>query len=330
MDATPPSRPASWPRLTPEFLAQRIVGLTRGARLTVLGLGPDGIGDILDEIPERSRGALLVAGEGLSTAAILDRVLDDLADLALAGWPPDDPGTSVPGTNPDPWRKAAAKCVRAERAPRFRRMARDLEFTRLLRAVEPAGPILVWEVDPASGARAAPVIEAVEWCARHGAANVATLSVPPPPAAPYDRILYGAVELARPPRAAGARFIAPATGAHHASAAEQCVAAALARDADLAGLFLCNAPVPVGPWGARPRVDLLCPAHRIVVELDGPEHRAEPKFGDDRHRDFTLLMAGYLVLRLTNAQIAADLPLAIEKIRAVVDLRRRPRGETIR
>ncbi len=49
---------------------------------------------------------------------------------------------------------------------------------------------------------------------------------------------------------------------------------------------------------------------------------AEPKFGNDRHRDFELLTAGYLVLRLTNEQVAADLPLAIEKIRAVVQLRR--------
>ncbi|WP_183438102.1 DUF559 domain-containing protein [Methylobacterium sp. R2-1] len=85
--------------------------------------------------------------------------------------------------------------------------------------------------------------------------------------------------------------------------------------------------MPVGTWGARPRVDLLCRAHRVVVELDGPEHRTEPKFGNDRHRDYELLTAGYLVLRLTNEQVAADLPLAIEKIRAVVRLRAaRPRG----
>ncbi len=63
-----------------------------------------------------------------------------------------------------------------------------------------------------------------------------------------------------------------------------------------------------GCLGVRPRVDLLCREHRIVVELDGPEHRIEPKFGNDRHRDYELLTAGYLVLRLTNDQVAADLP----------------------
>ncbi|WP_244473028.1 DUF559 domain-containing protein [Methylobacterium sp. Leaf100] len=150
-----------------------------------------------------------------------------------------------------------------------------------------------------------------------------TLTVLPPAVAPYDRILYGALELACPQATVRERFIAPTPGAHHASVIEQRVAAALAQDDDLRGLFVCNAPVAVGDWGARVRVDLLCSAHLVVVELDGPEHRAEPKFGADRHRDYQLLTSGYLILRLTNEQVAADLALSIEKIRGVVDLRRR-------
>ena len=200
-------------------------------------------------------------------------------------------------------------------------MAHTLEFGRLLGAIDPAGVVLIWEVDPASTMRARPVIEALEWCTRHGAGVVAALTVEPAETPPYDRLLYGACELVREERAALARFIAPA-GTHHASDIERRVAAALERDVELAGLFACNASVPVGAWGARPRVDLLCQAHRVVVELDGPEHRTEPKFGNDRHRDYELLTAGYLVLRLTNEQVAADLPLAIEKIRAIVHLRR--------
>ncbi len=78
--------------------------------------------------------------------------------------------------------------------------------------------------------------------------------------------------------------------------------------------------------GRHPRVDFLCRTHRIVVELDGPEHQAEPKFGEDRHRDYELTVAGYLVLRLTNAQVTDDLQRAIEKIRAVVRLRRTGSG----
>ncbi|MGU3360330.1 endonuclease domain-containing protein [Methylobacterium sp. M6A4_1b] len=336
-----------WPQIEAAALARRVGGLAAGERLTILGIGRDEIGAILADRPDPMRGALLVACRGLLSApAILDRLLDDLAELALARWPrwaePDaappaweaqSPGADLtpsasgsaciaaPGSGP--WRKAAEERARLGLAPRFPRMARELEFAHLLRTIGSSGVLLVWEVDPASGDRARPVIEALEWGARHGAAAVAALAVPPPAVAPYDRLLYGAFELVRPQATAGERFIAPLPGAHHASASERRVAAALAQDADLLGLFACNALVPVGTWGVQHRVDLLCSAYRVVVELDGPEHRAESKFGADRHRDYELLTAGYLVLRLTNEQVAADLALAIEKIRAVVDLRRR-------
>lgn len=312
---------AARPQITPDDLARRLAGLGQGERLVVLGVDSAAMGALISDGTDRS--ALLVASGGRRTAAALvDRLLDDLAELALESWP-HWPGRDVSPTPvvPDPWLKAASKRARLGLTPRFLKMGRDLELRRLSRLIDPAGVILVWEVDPASATRARPAIEALEWCVRHGATVVAVLAAEPSDAAPYDRILYGAHELARRERAAAERFIAP-TGAHHASAVERHVAEALAQDADLGGLFVCNAPVPVGAWGARHRVDLLCRAYRIVVELDGPEHRAEPKFGNDRHQDYELMTAGYLVLRLTNDQVATDLPLAIEKIRAVVRLRR--------
>ncbi|GJE72214.1 endonuclease domain-containing protein [Methylorubrum podarium] len=295
--------------------------------MVVVGSGREGVGALVSEISDGRRSALLVSCEGLPAAtAIVNRLLDDLAELALHRWPGWHRwGDGVDPVATDPWLKAAAKRARLGHTPRFRRMAQTLEFGRLLRVIDPAGVVLIWEVDPASEIRARPVIEALEWCARHGAAVVAALTVEPPETAPYDRLLYGARALVREERGAVARFIAPA-GPHPASEIERRVAAALEQDAGLAGLFVCNASVPVGDWGARPRVDLLCRAHRVVVELDGPEHRTEPKFGNDRHRDYELLTAGYLVLRLTNEQVAADLPLAIEKIRAVVRLRRGTKG----
>ena len=42
----------------------------------------------------------------------------------------------------------------------------------------------------------------------------------------------------------------------------------------------------------------------------------------DRERDYRLLLAGYLTLRLTNEDVLGDLALALEKLRNVVDLRR--------
>ncbi|KMO32126.1 hypothetical protein VQ02_24335 [Methylobacterium variabile] len=314
--------------MTPADFAARVAGLRAGERVAVIGLGRDGVGEIL-AAGDVSRGALLVATEEMrGAAAVIDRLLDDLADLALARWP-DWPGLDgpVPGISA-PWLKAAAKCAAAGRPPRFRRSARALEFGQLLRAVDPGSVILVAEVDPASPPRAAPVIEALEWCAGHGAACVAALPVAPPVTPPYDRILYGACTIGRAPRPAAERFIparpGPSSRAHHASAIERRVEAALARDPEFAGLFSFNETVQVKGWGQQPRVDLLCRAHRVIVELDGPEHQASPKFAHDRHRDYELLVAGYLVLRLTNDQVEADLQRAIEKIRDVVRLRRPP------
>lgn len=306
------------PRITATELVRRITGLARGERVVILKVGIDAVAGLLSDDPGLCRSVLPVANDGPSSGpAILDKLLDDLAALALLCWP----RWQGSGGDADPWLKAASKRAALGLPPRFRRTARELELVRLTNVIDPAGVVLLWEVDPASAHRARPVIEALEWCARHGASVVAVLPAIPPENVPYDRILYGAVAFSRVEVPAVARFIAPA-GTHPASETERQVAAALEQDPDLSGLFVCNAPVPIGAWGATARVDLLCAEHGIVVELDGPEHRAEPKFGNDRHRDYELLAAGYLVLRLTNDQVAADLPLAIEKIRAVVQLRR--------
>ena len=285
-------------------------------------IGIDAVSDLLCDASNLCRSVLPVARDGGPNApAILDRLLDDLAALALMRWP----RWHGAAGDADPWLKAASRRAAHGLPPRFRRMARERELVRLTNVIDPGGVVLVWQVDPSSSLRAGPTIEAFEWCARHGAPVVAALPAFPPEGAPYDRILYQAFVFARAEVPAAKRFIASA-GTHHASETERQVAAALEQDAELAGLFACNAPVPIGAWGGTARVDLLCAAHRIVVELDGPEHRAEPKFGNDRHRDYELLTAGYLVLRLTNEQVAADLSLVVEKIRAVIRLRRGANG----
>ncbi|MCF4127011.1 endonuclease domain-containing protein [Methylobacterium sp. SyP6R] len=319
---------AARPRLTPAALARRAAALARGERLTVVGLTRDGVGEAL-AAGEVDRAALLVAvDDPRSSAAVIDGLLDDLAELALARWPEwrdaVAPDVSVP------WLKAAAAVAASGRPPRFRRMARALECGQLLRAVDPGSMILVAEVDPVSPARARAVIEALEWCAGHGAACLFALPAEPPDTPPYDRILYGAVAIGRAAAPVAERFIAPRSRAHHASAAERRIEAALAADPELAGLFSGNELVAVAGDGRQPRVDLVCRRHRIVVEIDGPEHQASPKFGQDRHRDYELTVAGYLVLRLTNDEVAADLQRAVEKVRAVVRLRRLPSGDTTR
>lgn len=320
------------PCLAPDALAGRVLDLAPGQRLACVGLGGDGVAEAIAGRDDHARCALqLDARPHPSAAAVLDRLLDDLASLALDRWPrwyggegavhdvlAGDPCVSAP------WLRAAARRAGAGHPPRLPHAARAFEFVQLLRAIDPAGLILIAEVDPASGARAAPVIEALEWCAGHGAAVVAALRTAPPEAPPYDRILYGALAIGTAPVPAAARFVAPPSKAHPASGTEKRIAAALARDPELAELFAGNQTVRVEGWGPHPRVDLVCREHRVVVELDGPEHRGAIAYANDRHRDYALLTAGYLVLRITNEQVEADLQQAIEKIRAVVRLRSRP------
>lgn len=319
--------------ITVAGLASRVLALRGGERLTLIGIDRDGVGDALRASPQDGRSALLLESGARNAEAILDGLLDDLAGLALDRWPRwyGREETSVEDliafAKTDryvsaPWVRAAVKRTAAGYAPRFRKAARPFEFKQLMRAVDARGPVLIVAVDPALPERATPVIAVLEWCAGQGASAVATFAVRPPIIPPYDRLLYGALEVVRESAPAQARFIAARSRAHHASAIEQRVEAALRRDPELAPLFACNEIVPIGGYGLNPRVDLLWREGRVVVELDGPEHQGDPNFANDRHRDYELLVSGYLVLRITNDQVDTDLQHAIEKIRAVVRFRR--------
>ncbi len=99
------------------------------------------------------------------------------------------------------------------------------------------------------------------------------------------------------------------------------MADALARDAELHPLFVCNAFVET-TRGSRPKVDLLWREGRLVVELDGyADHGRLGAFLADRHRDYELILSGYTVLRLANEELAQDLEKAVEKIRDLVRMR---------
>jgi Protein of unknown function (DUF559) len=324
---------APLPQVGLSSVVQRILGLGCGERLSLIGIGWEIVRDALRSDTAHSRSALLLAPAGGRTSeAIIDHLLDDLAELALARWPRwygrDDPSADslveceiARPLVSAPWLRAAVKRASFGHRPRFRRTERRLEFVQLMLAIDPSIPILIASVEVDPGGQAAAMIHALEWCAGQGASVVATLPVRPAFVAPYDRILYGAMQVIRAEEPVKARFIGPMGRAHPASVIEQRVAAALHGDRELGPLFHCNQLVSLNLFGAAPRVDLLWREGRVVVELDGPEHRTDPQFANDRHRDYELLVAGYLVLRITNDQVETDLPRAIEKIRAVVRLR---------
>ncbi len=310
-------------------LGERVTRLAAGERLTITGIGVDEIRQALTT-SQAERPALILP-TGRSTEVILRQLIDDLAELALGCWPrwygqdcvkPD--GLPVLPTGRSdvsaPWFRAASKRAAAGYAPVFRRIARSIAFTQLMRAIGPHDPVLVALIDPVDAARAAPLIQVLEWCAGQGASVVALFPSRPAAVPPFERLLYGAIEVVAAAEPLLTRFIAPTGQAHHASLIEQRVAAALQQDSELGPLFACNQTVALGGYG-NPRVDLLWRDGRIVVELDGREHQADPNFANDRHRDYELLVAGYLVLRITNQQVSTDLQAAVEKIRTVVRFR---------
>ena len=69
--------------------------------------------------------------------------------------------------------------------------------------------------------------------------------------------------------------------------------------------------VPIGPYV----VDFLCPAARLVVEVDGPQHRPET----DAPRDRFLMDRGYRVLRLRVTRFEDDVRWAIAEIVRALD-----------
>jgi very-short-patch-repair endonuclease len=67
---------------------------------------------------------------------------------------------------------------------------------------------------------------------------------------------------------------------------------------------------PIGPYV----VDFLCPAKRLVVELDGGHHNVDETAEKDRIRQRWLEQEGYRVIRFWNSEIADELDAVLERI----------------
>jgi hypothetical protein len=304
-------------------LVARLGALRRGGLMTIIGLNSFQLGEVVSQTSLSTGVLRLDMVSVANTAHAIDRILDDLADLVSTQWP-DWVGQESPRHPPrllSAWHRAATRFASAGRRPRFPRLARETEFAHLLSVLP--GLVLLAEVDSLRSKRAAPIIAALEWCRRHGAAIVALFTEEPAPEAPWDRLLYDAVIVQSPVEPAACRLILPTSdNASCGSAIERRMREALRATTDLAGLFEDEVTLQLGALGLTPRVDLLWRDGKVVVELDGPEHERDPNYGADRHRDYELLVAGYLVLRLTNAEVELDLSRSLEKVRRVVNLRR--------
>lgn len=87
-----------------------------------------------------------------------------------------------------------------------------------------------------------------------------------------------------------------------------------------------NRSIRLGELGRPFTVDVLWRTERVIVEIDGNEHRAAERFAEDRVRDNRLQTEGYMVLRFTNAQVIDDPHRAVATIREAVS-RRRSKGD---
>ncbi|MCX5513020.1 hypothetical protein C3941_01930 [Kaistia algarum] len=74
------------------------------------------------------------------------------------------------------------------------------------------------------------------------------------------------------------------------------------RDQKLEGLKF-RRQVPIGPF----IVDFFCPAHRVIVEIDGGQHFEDETIAADLRRTAWLQTQGYRVLRFTNVDVVSNL-----------------------
>jgi Protein of unknown function (DUF559) len=304
----------------------KLASLRPGAAATLIGLREAQLCALLPSMSLNFHVLRLDLDGPATIASAIDRTLDDLADLAASLWPNwmdrSSPSNDALGLLAN-WRDAAIRFASTGRRPRFPRLAREIELAHLLSVLP--GLVLLVQIDSFQREKAASTILAIDWCRRHGATVVTLLADEPANDAPWDLVLYDAIRIEALPIEPAAHRLIPALPivSSSGSVTERRMREALKATPDLAGLFEDEITIQLGPLGPTPRVDLLWREGKVVVELDGPEHERDPDYGADRHRDYELLVAGYLVLRLTNAEVQLDLSRSMEKVRRVVNLRRR-------
>jgi superfamily II DNA or RNA helicase/very-short-patch-repair endonuclease len=92
----------------------------------------------------------------------------------------------------------------------------------------------------------------------------------------------------------------------------------------MAGRFRLNAELPIAfdGWG-RMEVDLLCPASRVAIELDGSHHLGTvDAYRRDRRKDQLLQENGYFVLRFLAEDVGKKLDFILDAIERTVVSRR--------
>ena len=127
---------------------------------------------------------------------------------------------------------------------------------------------------------------------------------------------------------ASCTFEAGATGVERArSASEAFLYRRLQTLPETAGKFHLNVelPIPFDGRGAM-EVDLLAAEARVAIEVDGPQHLADPAaYRRDRRKDALLQENGYLVLRFLSEDVGKHLDDVLDTLlRALAHRQRDP------
>ncbi|MBX2798694.1 MAG: endonuclease domain-containing protein [Myxococcales bacterium] len=155
-----------------------------------------------------------------------------------------------------------------------------------------------------------------EWLAFHGCVAVALCNADRPTFERFDQVDWPA-DVDEPPPTIAAPLLAPPVAGrpHPHSHAEQRLHAALCQQAWAAGAAF-NHALCIGSLEQPVRVDVLWERQRVILEVDGPDHRGADKYATDRLRDNHLQLQGYRVMRFTNEHIEHDLDDVLHQIRA--------------
>lgn len=241
-----------------------------------------------------------------------------------------------------PWLKQAVRACQTHQVPVLPEFSRALQLSQLLLAIEPNDVTVVVVIADPTPARhqLLGLAKSVQWLADKTQVPVALMlseklaSVPE-----LDSVLYGSIS---PPAStsvamAGSssttvkgtaseetkHILVPVLGRPHPfSPGEKLLAARLAVDPELGPLFQFNRTVRT-VYNSAYLVDLLWADGRVVIEVDGYRYHSNTfAFSRDRHRDYELLISGYIVLRLSHDEVVSDVEITVEKIRDVVRFRR--------
>lgn len=340
-------------------MAQRWADLPVGRAIRLTGTSPAALALMLDPLPDDAPAVVTYRpADAVSVAAVVGEALDELEQAAVRLFPVWLPGadgvTSPAGAGVAAVRALARSMAPASahygpfladlaeralrrQAPRHGRFSSEVRAVGLAKVAARAydrtsAALVVVAPGELSTVASEILVGACVWLGEHARLGVWLIGAKPPSAdrlMPYRITVPGYVtELERgvaesieepglPTLSIPAVAGLPAGG----STAEQALEQALAQHPWATGRAWHQRYQPTELDLLR-FLDVLWEREKIVVEVDGPEHRACLKWADDRRRDNQLQRDGYIVLRFPNERIATDTASVLHDIHTHLRLRR--------